>query len=302
MADDIRISLGFWSHHKTVKLKRRVGLEGVESLLKLWAWTAQNRPNGALTCMDIEDLEIAAGWAGEPGTFIAILHELRWLDHDGDTYSVHGWEEHQPWVVGSGARKQKASSAARARWEKTKEEHQECSEHAPSMPTAMPSTVPYQDQYQDQEKLSPLTPHRDADPEDPALPVLSSFATGRESMSSAERQERAMAWPPETSYRDDATFERFWEAYPWKVGKRAAIAAWRRIESECRDVTPERIIAAIKAHVAGRHFDNLDGTPAVPSPAKWLEAGRWDDVIKPPGQSDSVGQGIEELLARRAKQ
>ena len=101
-----------------------------------------------------------------------------------------------------------------------------------------------------------------------------------------------MAWPPETNFRDDATFERFWEAYPWKVGKRSANAAWRRIESECRNVDPERIIAAIKAQVAGRHFDNLAGTPAYPSPTKWLEAGRWDDVVKPPGQASDPTAGM----------
>ena len=46
MNADIRISVGFPNHPKTVKLERRLGFQGIRSLLALWTWAAQNRPDG----------------------------------------------------------------------------------------------------------------------------------------------------------------------------------------------------------------------------------------------------------------
>ena len=59
---DIRLSVDFFQHPKTIKLERRLGIEGVKALLSLWMWDAQNRPDGVLSGMDPEDIEIAAGW------------------------------------------------------------------------------------------------------------------------------------------------------------------------------------------------------------------------------------------------
>ena len=48
MNADIRISVGFPNPPKTVKLDRRLGFQGIRSLLALWTWAAQNRPDGNL--------------------------------------------------------------------------------------------------------------------------------------------------------------------------------------------------------------------------------------------------------------
>ena len=48
MNADIRISVGFPNHPKTVKLDRRLGFQGIRSLRALWTWAAQNRPDGNL--------------------------------------------------------------------------------------------------------------------------------------------------------------------------------------------------------------------------------------------------------------
>ena len=68
MNSDIRLSIGFLDHPKTVKLQRQLGEAGVLSLLRLWLWAAQNRPSGILIGMDEDDIEIAARWEeGERG-------------------------------------------------------------------------------------------------------------------------------------------------------------------------------------------------------------------------------------------
>jgi len=101
---DLRLNLGFWDHPKTLKLARRLGLEGVRSLQVLWIWAAKNRPDGDLAGMDTEDVEIAARWEGEPGAFVSALRDLRWVDEDPDGpggLRLHDWAENNPWVAES---------------------------------------------------------------------------------------------------------------------------------------------------------------------------------------------------------
>ena len=63
----------------------------------------------------------------------------------------------------------------------------------------------------------------------------------------------------------------FWEEYPAKKAKLAALAAWK----QTADVRPpiEEIIAAIAAQKNGRKW--IEGF--IPNPATWLRGGRWDD-------------------------
>ena len=116
---DIRLSLEFFDHPKTKKLRKRLGIEGVMALLKLWAWTAGNRPGGILTGLDAEAVELAADWDGEEGSFVAELLALRLLDEDDSVFSIHDWEEHQAYASKSEERSSKARKAAEARWNKT---------------------------------------------------------------------------------------------------------------------------------------------------------------------------------------
>lgn len=119
---DIRLSLEFFDHPKSKKLKKRLGLEGVMALLKLWAWTAGNRPGGMLTGLDAEAVELAADWDGEDGTFVSTLLDLRLLDDADGTFAIHDWEDHQAYASKSEERSSKAKKAAEARWSKAKED------------------------------------------------------------------------------------------------------------------------------------------------------------------------------------
>lgn len=106
---DIRLSVEFFDHPKTVKLKRRIGMDGVVSLLHLWLWCRVNRPSGELTGMDAEDIEIAARWEGEPGTFVNESLTLRWLELNDEVYTLHDWCENNSWA----AKSEERSNAAR---------------------------------------------------------------------------------------------------------------------------------------------------------------------------------------------
>lgn len=107
MNADIRLSIGFWQHPKTRKTVKRLGLEGVRSLQILWLWAAQNRPDGNLSGMDWEDIELAADWSGEDRAFFDFCLGV-WLDEASDGYSLHDWQEHNAWAADADDRSDKA--------------------------------------------------------------------------------------------------------------------------------------------------------------------------------------------------
>lgn len=99
MNTDIRLSVNFFDHTKTYALDARLGKEGIVCLLKLWVWAAVKRPSGDLSGYCSGILEKAAGWQGEPGSFVEGLLDIGWLDGEDNSFRLHGWEEAQPWVV-----------------------------------------------------------------------------------------------------------------------------------------------------------------------------------------------------------
>ena len=115
MNTDIRLSVNFFSHIKTLKLERLCGKEGVLCLLKLWVWAAVNRPSGDLSGFCSGDLELFSGWDGESGVFVAALRSVGWLDGEEGAFWLHGWGEFQTWVTGMARREDIARLGALAR-------------------------------------------------------------------------------------------------------------------------------------------------------------------------------------------
>ena len=125
MNSDIRLAVGFWQHPKTRKLAKRLGLEGVRSLQILWLWASQNKPDGDLSGMDWEDIELAADWTGEERAFFDYCLGV-WIDETESGYVLHDWKEHNPWASEAGDRSDKArfsrlATVNRAEFERLKE-------------------------------------------------------------------------------------------------------------------------------------------------------------------------------------
>ncbi len=118
MADDIRLFVGFPDHPKTIKLIRRAGEGAVRCLLRLWLWTRCNRATtGDLEGLEDEDIEIAAGWTGDDGLFVAALRTCRFLDG----HRLHGWEERQEHAVEEDVRSDRAALSAYRRYHSEEE-------------------------------------------------------------------------------------------------------------------------------------------------------------------------------------
>lgn len=123
MAEDIRVKVGFFQHYKTRLLRNLLGADAVLSLLELWSFAAQNKTKGILTNMDVNMIEVAAGWNGESGKLVEVLlsPEIGYLEKADGAYKIHDWSEHQPFVAYEEERREMARKAAESRWEKTEE-------------------------------------------------------------------------------------------------------------------------------------------------------------------------------------
>lgn len=72
-----------------------------------------------------------------------------------------------------------------------------------------------------------------------------------------------------------ARFERFWQAYPKKVGKDAAEREWNKLAPG--DDLTDAMIAAVRAQRASEQW-RKDGGQFIPHPRTWLHQGRWKDA------------------------
>lgn len=71
----------------------------------------------------------------------------------------------------------------------------------------------------------------------------------------------------------ETAFDRFWSAYPKKVGKEAARKAFAKVKAPI-DV----LIAAIEQQKTSRQWTKDNGQ-YIPNPATWLNQGRWEDEV-----------------------
>ncbi len=143
MTADFRINTGVLDHPKIKKLIRKKGYEeGFIRLFRLWGWTAENRPKGILTNMDMDDIAIAMnfpdGTTEQCTDLINFLIELRLLDklENGDL-ALHDWKDHNPFAYFAPERKEAAQKAAKARWQKKRGQGVNAGRNADGMRVAM---------------------------------------------------------------------------------------------------------------------------------------------------------------------
>jgi hypothetical protein len=71
-------------------------------------------------------------------------------------------------------------------------------------------------------------------------------------------------------------FDRFWHAYPRKIGKGAARQAWKRLKPD--EALLAQMLAAIDQQQGSVQW-NRDGGQYIPLPSTWLKQERWEDEL-----------------------
>lgn len=75
----------------------------------------------------------------------------------------------------------------------------------------------------------------------------------------------------------DQGFEKFWRAYPRKVGKKTAERVWLKIKPD--DALLVKMVSSIEKHKKTRQWAESGGI-YIPHPTTWLRAERWEDEIQ----------------------
>lgn len=101
MAIDFRIYSDFCRNKKTKKLRRTLGDSGFFCLVQLWCTASEQYPSGVFEHCDADDIEIMSDWQGEAGVFVKTLTTIGFLDFDGTTYTLHDWQDKNPYVAQS---------------------------------------------------------------------------------------------------------------------------------------------------------------------------------------------------------
>ena len=76
----------------------------------------------------------------------------------------------------------------------------------------------------------------------------------------------------------DVAFQEFWKVYPKKIGKGAALKAWKKLKPSRELQT--RMSSAIADQRQSDQWRKGDGQ-FIPNPSTWLNQGRWDDEPTP---------------------
>lgn len=118
-------------------------------------------------------------------------------------------------------------------------------------------------------------------------------ADGATPTPSTGRLSRPKNLPEEPSM--NLVFDQFWNAYPLKVGKQAALKAW--IKALDAGISPETIVEGARTYAAdpNRH-------PSYTAhPSTWLNAGRWEDKALPPRELTDEEIKQQESESRRLR-
>ena len=81
--------------------------------------------------------------------------------------------------------------------------------------------------------------------------------------------------PAQTVPQTPDSFERFWQAYPRKADKRAALLAWKALRPDT--VLVNTMLAALTAQCESAPWKEAGGR-YIPHPARWLTHRRWEDA------------------------
>jgi hypothetical protein len=279
---DFRLHVGFFTHHKTVKLTRRLGVAGAWSFLHLLAFVAQNRPKGQLDGMDAEDIEIAAGWSGEPGRLVAELQAIGFLDDATGVLSIHDWEKHNPYAAHREERSLLAKRSVMVRWVineiKRQGREKEVSDFKEWLSNREYSGESWEQiltEYNQNTGRIRSNSNGNTPPPSP-LPLPYPSPKEEKDPSSPVGEERSYSTKSGKKLKGKQLemFEAFWKAFDYKKGRAEAADAWLAIK-----VTPDLLGSILGAAMReAKDRPALVAAGRTPKMAQgWLSARRWED-------------------------
>lgn len=134
----------------------------------------------------------------------------------------------------------------------------------PNKPSGIPSGLATETQRDTQRQSSPSPSPSPSPTPYPELPSSTPLKLKEEKLSRAKSSASA----------PDGDFLAFWESYPRKVGKAAALKVWGKLNGH--SVPIDQMLKAVQQQKAWPQWQE-DGGRFIPHPATWLNEGRWED-------------------------
>lgn len=110
----VRVRTGFFTHRKTARLRLAIGDDALWIPIRLWAFAAENQPDGNLANYQSDELAMLIGCNKYATSILQALQQAGFIDPDG---MIHGWLEHNGYHM---AFSERGKKAAAARWAKEK--------------------------------------------------------------------------------------------------------------------------------------------------------------------------------------
>lgn len=271
---------GFAFHHKAVK----AGNAAIGLWTRAGSWCAQQLTDGHVPTHMVPMF-------GTEAQARRLVRAGLWHEVDGG-YQFHGWTSHSRNPTRSKVDEQRSKAQARKAQSRAKE-------RVPNENDASPSG--------DRRDNNGVINDKDTSPSDPRSiynPPISeepqrnggshntlAYAGARARSSpllSSPRELSDESSPPCSPPAGDASkpkrspakstpdgFDQFWSTYPKRVGKQAAIKAWRKATGLA---DPDTIIDGARRYAESRQGEDPKFTA---HPSSWLNAGRWDDEPQP---------------------
>jgi hypothetical protein len=244
---------------KYKKLKRRLDLPlwQVNGLLEsLWQITAESAPRGDIGKFSNEDIAAAMEYGGDEEKLIFELTDCEWLD-PSDRYRlvVHDWPDHCPNYIKGNIEHKGGFATADPK----------------DRPKGHPKDTPKGQDTSDIDTLRD-TPGATPDPTPPSLVLPNPVQPSQEqpnTCSNPTDSERGRFEYPED-------FDKWWEAYPKKVGKKAAFKRWKEAIKTLGggDQAKWHLLEAAQAYSESPLVKSGSG---VHDPQGWLNQGKYDD-------------------------
>ncbi len=278
---DFRIDVSFFSHTKTKRLKKALGLEGVFALQQLWAYAAANK-HDAEKVYSVEDIELAVDWDGEPGSLVSVLATVGFVDEVPSGYVIHEWEAHNGYAATAAKRSEAGRNAAAARWTSKRlcgGNADACEPHCDGNTAAMPT-------------------HADSNAPSPFPSPLPSPLPEEENtyaVSDAPKKKSATR----TRHKYTPEYEVFYAKFPARHGQKNGKLPGQKAYAKALarpGITPEYLLERITA-LAPQYGDYP------PDIATWLNNERWTDQVAttPPPPASRGRASPADLLEKNVQ-
>lgn len=217
-------------------------------LISFWLWALDNAPDGTLAGITSRTIARAAQWKGDPDRFVQVLTASGWLDSAENGPEIHDWYEYAGKLID-----RRKADAERAR-----------KKRAAASPPSPAAGVPSAGRPHDVGRTPDGRPQ-------------AQYRTAHNSTASIPPSNEGDVPEAPAPTAQERRFSEFWQAYPKKVGKKAALGAWKRIKVDA--ALFDKIMQAVAAAKQSEQWLR-EGGRFIPNPSTWLNQGRWDDELE----------------------